>query len=84
VLERWWEGRQERIAAGSGIGACYVPAVVIDRLFPDSSDPHRVCAANARALFESEAVEDMAVVTFTVHDTTSGTLITDKEIRQRR
>ncbi len=52
ALNRWWRGRQERIA-GQGLGGRFVPAEAIDRAFPDPANRYSVCAANARALFDS-------------------------------
>lgn len=83
VLRRWWACRQKRIATGSGLGGRYVPAAVIDRLFPDPAEPHSICAEIARALFESDAAADLASVTLAVHDSTSGSVVSHTSRRQR-
>jgi len=82
ALQRWWDGRQERIATGQGLGGRFTPASLIARAFPDPNDQHSVCAANARALFDSEAGSDFAVITLTVHDSTSGRLVIDTQQRR--
>ncbi len=66
---RWWRGRQDRIA-GHGLGGRFVPAEAIDRAFPDPADRYSVCAANARALFDSSTARALPVITLTVHDST--------------
>jgi len=66
---RWWRGRQGRIA-GQGLGGRFVPAEAITRAFPDPEDRYSVCAANARALFDSVTARALSIITLTVHDST--------------
>jgi len=69
ALNRWWRGRQDRIA-GHGLGGRFVPAEAIDRAFPDPVDRYSVCAANARALFDSATARALPVITLTVYYST--------------
>lgn len=55
ALDRWWHGRQERVA-GHGQGGRFVPASAIDYAFT-AADRHSVCAANVRAAFDSAAAQ---------------------------
>jgi hypothetical protein len=75
-------GRGERAAGGGGWGGRYTPTAVIDRLFTPADAPRSVCAANARALFDSPAARDVAIMTLTVHDSTSGALAIAKHQRR--
>ncbi len=69
ALNRWWRGRQDRIA-GHGLGGRFVPAEAIDRAFPNPADRYSVCAANARALFDSATARALPVITLTVYYST--------------
>lgn len=68
ALDRWWHGRQERVA-GHGQGGRFVPASAIDHAFT-AADRHSVCAANVRAAFDSEAANALPVLTLRVLDST--------------
>ena len=70
ALTRWWRGREDRIA-GHGLGGRFVPAEAIDRAFPNPADRYSVCAANARALFDSSTARALPLIRLTVHDSTA-------------
>lgn len=70
AMRRWWEGRQKRIATGDGLGGRFTPASAIDRAYT-AGQVHSVCAANARALFDSPAARDVAVMRLQVFDSTA-------------
>lgn len=80
ALERWWRGRRDRIA-GHGMGGRFVPAHAIDRV-TNPTDRQSVCAANARALFDSRTAQALPVITLTVLDSTGAAPAT--ETHQRR
>lgn len=69
ALDRWWHGRQARIAGGHGQGGRFVPATAIDHAFT-ATDRHSVCAANVRAAFDSEAAHALPIITLQVLDST--------------
>lgn len=81
ALDRWWRGRQDR-TAGHGPGGRFVPAGAIDRAFTDPTDRHSVCAANARALFDSRTARALPLITLTVYDSTGTQPMT--QTQQRR
>ena len=69
ATQRWWDGRQDRIESGSGLGGRFTPAGAIDRAYTPGQ-VRSVCAANARALFDSPAARDVAVMHLQVLDST--------------
>jgi hypothetical protein len=81
ALQRWWRGRQDRIA-GQGAGGRFVPAAAIDRAFTDPADKHSVGAANARALFDSTTARALPVITLTVYDSTGPAPVMQTEQRR--
>ncbi len=81
ALQRWWRGRRDRIA-GRGMGGRFVPGDAIDRAFLNPADRHSVCAANARALFDSSTARALPIITLTVYDSTGAAPVT--ETHQRR
>ncbi len=64
------------------MGGRFVPAHAIDRAFTNPADRHSVCAANARALFDSTTAQALPVITLTVLDSTGAAPTT--ETHQRR
>lgn len=69
ATQRWWDGRAERIETGAGLGGRFTPAGAINRAYPAGSS-RSVCAANARALFDSPAARDVATMRLRVLDST--------------
>ena len=67
AVERWWAGRCD---PGSGLGGRWMPLSVIDRVYPDPGERHSVCAANARALFDSDVARGLPIARLTVVDST--------------
>lgn len=81
ALNRWWEGRQERIA-GRGLGGRFVPPSTIDRAFPSSTDTYSVCAINVRAAFDSATAHALPVITLRVLDSTGPTPVVETHERR--
>lgn len=69
ATQRWWDGRQDRIDTGTGLGGRFTPAGAIDRAYTPGQ-VRSVCAANAWALFDSPAALDVAVMRLGVLDST--------------
>lgn len=69
ATQRWWDGRQERIDTGAGLGGRFTPAGAIDRAY-EGGGLRSVCAANARALFDSPAARDVSTMRLRVLDST--------------
>lgn len=74
AVERWWTGRCDLV---SDLGGRWVPLAVIDHAYPDPNDRHSACAANARALFDSEVVRELPLARLTIVDNTGPEPVTE-------
>lgn len=54
-----------------------MPRAVIDRAYPDPNDRRSMCAANARALFDSEVVRELPFARLTIIDNTGPEPVTE-------
>jgi hypothetical protein len=79
AVARWWAGRCD---PANELGGRWVPLAVIERAYPDRADRHSVCAANARALFDSPIVSELPVARLTVVDTTGPSPVTETHERR--
>jgi predicted kinase len=79
AVARWWAGRCD---PASELGGRWVPLSVIDRVYPDAHERHSVCAANARALFDSDVVRELPLARLTLVDTTGPVTVTETHERR--
>lgn len=79
AISRWWAGRCDR---ADELGGRWVPLAVIDRAYLDPHDRHSVCAANARALFDSAVVREPPLARLTIVDNTGPVPVTETHERR--
>ena len=78
AVARWWTGRCD---SSSDLGGRWVPLAVIDRAYPDAQS-RSVCAANARALFDSDLVRAVPLARLTIVDNTGSAPVTETHERR--